>query len=484
MLPKPENVIRMSEEPPTPPAGGAKPPPKGKGGTRRKSTVNLGNYSTLMAGFALIYGTKTAWDDDSHRIVPVDALRLAMTSDSVKAWLNSPNRRMVMPEQLLFEPGQELPAGCVQLFGGMEVEPLKCKPEEVKPMLDLLRHLCGESADTPEGVRDVMEWVLRWQALPLQQLGTKMQTAVVMHGPQGTGKNLYWDVWRDLFGRYGITVGQTELEDKFNGWLSQKLAIIGDEVVSRQEMYHNKNRLKLIVTQEQKFPIREIQQPTRWESNHANVVFLSNESQPLALERDRRYMVVYTPLAADVSLYEGVKTFLANDGARKWLWFLQNYPLGDFNRHTKPILTKAKNDLIQSGWLPAQRFAHEWMQGYLPLPLRVCSAEQIYRAFSRWCAVNGERFPPSQGKFTSEVQRWLKEHQGADEKGPRLVYKVVALDNPGGVRKAVRCWLPKGAGPKDGASEGAWAGESVRSFENDLRGFLRDITSGEVPDDA
>jgi len=483
MLPKPENVIRMSEEPPTPPAGGAKPPPKGKGGTRRKSTVNLGNYSTLMAGFALIYGTKTAWDDDSHRIVPVDALRLAMTSDSVKAWLNSPNRRMVMPEQLLFEPGQELPAGCVQLFGGMEVEPLKCKPEEVKPMQDLLRHLCGESADTPEGVRDVMEWVLRWQALPLQQLGTKMQTAVVMHGPQGTGKNLYWDVWRDLFGRYGITVGQTELEDKFNGWLSQKLAIIGDEVVSRQEMYHNKNRLKLIVTQEQKFPIREIQQPTRWESNHANVVFLSNESQPLALEeRDRRYMVVYTPLAADVTLYEGVKTFLANDGARKWLWFLQNYPLGDFNRHTKPILTKAKSDLIQSGWLPAQRFAHEWMQGYLPLPLRVCSAEQIYRAFSRWCAVNGERFPPSQGKFTSEVQRWLKEHQGADEKGPRLVYKVVALDNPGGVRKAVRCWLPKGAGPKDGASEGAWAGESVRSFENDLRGFLRDITSGDAPD--
>lgn len=485
MLPKPENVIRMSEEPPTPPDGGAKPPPKGKGGTRRKSTVNLGNYSTLMTGFALIYGTKTAWDDENHRIVPVDALRLAMTSDSVKAWLNSPNRRMVMPEQLLFEPGQELPEGCVQLFGGMEVEPLKCKPEEVKPMLDLLRHLCGESADTPEGVRDVMEWVLRWQALPLQQLGTKMQTAVVMHGPQGTGKNLYWDVWRDLFGRYGITVGQTELEDKFNGWLSQKLSIIGDEVVSRQEMYHNKNRLKLIVTQEQKFPIREIQQPTRWESNHANVVFLSNESQPLALEeRDRRYMVVYTPLAADVSLYEGVKKFLANDGARKWLWFLQHYPLGDFNRHTKPILTKAKSDLIQSGWLPAQRFAHEWMQGYLPLPLRVCSAEQIYRAFSRWCTVNGERFPPSQGKFTSEVQRWLKEHQGADEKGPRLVYKVVALDNPSGVRKAVRCWLPKGSGPKDGMSEGAWAGESVRSFENDLRGFLRDITSGEVPDEA
>jgi hypothetical protein len=477
----PDNVVQMSDPTPTPPSGGASAPPEGKGQrTRRKSTINLGNYSRLMDAFALIYGTKTCWDEESHRIVPVDALRLAMTSDAVKAWLNSPNRRMVMPEQLMFEPGQDLPEGCIQLFGGLETLPLECRVEDVLPMLDLLRHLCADSADTPEGVKAVMHWVLRWQALPLQQLGAKMQTAVVMHGPQGTGKNLYWDVWRDLYGRYGITVGQTELEDKFNGWLSQKLAIIGDEVVSRQEMYHNKNRLKLIVTQEQKFPIREIQQATRWESNHANVVFLSNESQPLALEeRDRRYMVIYTPLAGDVSLYERVRDFLRADGARKWLHFLQHYPLGEFDRHTKPMLTKAKADLIQSGWLPAQRFAHEWMAGYLPLPLRVCSAEQLYRAFARWCTVYGERFPPSQGRFTSEVQRWLREHSGSTDDGPRLVYKVVQLHDTNG-RRAVRCWLPAHAGPPAGISEGMWAADSVRAFENVLRDYLRDITGADL----
>ena len=475
---QPDNVVRMSETVSAPPSGGASAPAGGKGGRapRKKTTINLGNYTRLMESFALIYGTKTCWDEESHRIVPVDALRLAMTSDSVKAWLNSPGRRMVMPEQLMFEPGQTLPEGCIQLFGGLEVEAEACKGEEVAPMLELLRHLCADSADTPEGVKAVMHWVLCWQALPLQKVGTKMQTAVVMHGPQGTGKNLYWDVWRDLYGRYGITVGQTELEDKFNGWLSQKLAIIGDEVVSRQEMYHNKNRLKLIVTQEQKFPIREIQQATRWESNHANVVFLSNESQPLALEeRDRRYAVIYTPLAADPALYERVAAFLANGGNRKWLYFLQHYPLGDFNRHTKPLLTKAKTDLIQSGWLPAQRFAHEWMAGYLPLPLRVCSAEQLYRAFTRWATVYGERFPPSQGKFTAEVQRWLREHQGVDGDGPALVYKVVQLHDVSG-RKAVRCWLPRGTAPPPGLSEGMWAAYSVRSFEDVLRDYLRDIS--------
>ena len=479
----PENVVQMHDTPPTPPAGA--PAPKGgrgPGKTRKAGSINLGNFSRLMECFTLIYGTKTAWDEETHRLVPIDALRLAMTGDSVKAWLNSPTRKIAMPEQLMFEPGEELPEGSIQLFGGLDVEPLPCDAEDVAPMIELLRHLCGNSAETPEGVKQVMHWVLRWQALPLQRLGSKMQTAVVMHGPQGTGKNLYWDVWRDMFGRYGITVGQTELEDKFNEWLSQKLAIIGDEVVSRQEMYHNKNRLKLIVTQQHKFPIRAMQQSTRWESNHANVVFLSNESQPLALEeRDRRYMVIYTPLADDTGLYERVKVFLQADGARKWLWFLQQYPLGDFDPHTKPLMTRAKVDLIQSGWRPPERFAFEWMAGYLPLPLRVCSAEQLYRAFTRWCTVNGERHMPAQGIFTSAVQRWLAERSTVSVDGPELVYKVVQLHETDG-RRAVRCWLPRGTGPVSGVSEGAWAADSVASFENVLRDYSRSLTGGDFGD--
>jgi putative DNA primase/helicase len=177
-----------------------------------------------------------------------------------------------------------------------------------------------------------------------------------------------------------------------------------------------------------------------------------------------------------------VAAFLAAGGARKWLYFLQAYPVGEFDRHTKPVLTKAKSDLIQSGWLPAQRFAHEWMAGYLPLPLRVCSAEQLYRAFSRWATVYGERFPPSQGKFTAEVQRWLREHQGLPEDGPSLVYKVVQLHDISG-RRAVRCWLPRGTAPPEGVSEGAWAADSVGSFENVLRGYLRDITGGNLEAD-
>lgn len=461
------------ENPPSPARG------EGRARNRQASRKTLDLVDVLSARFALVYATSTAWDRREELLIKIPDMRLAFGKEAVSTWLARPSRSMIRPTDLVFEPGDQVVPPQINMFSGLELEPTPCTAAEVKPMLDLLRHLCGESADTADGVDEVMHWVLRWQALPLQQLGAKMQTACVFHGAQGTGKNLYWDVWRDLFGDYGITVGQTELEDKFNGWISRKLAIIGDEVVSRQEMYHNKNRLKLVVTQESKFPIRGMQMETRWESNHANVVFLSNESQPLALEeRDRRFMVIYTPLEADSAIYEAVRDFKASGGAAKWLYYLMTYGLGDFTAHTKPLMTRAKEDLIESGWRPSQRFAHEWLSGLLDLPVRVCSAEQLYRAFGRWVSLNGERFPPSQSAFTNEVKRWVSERVQRDSAGqreePKLSYKVINLMQAAtAARKSVRCWLPKDSMPPAGVKECDWATDSVRGFEQAISNFCR-----------
>lgn len=466
-----------------PPSGKANAPTEGGGGSpekskKRVSRADWGKVNNLLEHFSLIYGTDTAWDAARCRIIKIATIRLAFGNDEVRMWLNHRDRRMILPEDLVFEPGDSLPVGKINMWRGFDVEPLPCEADECSPMLELIRYLCSTSADTADGCEQVMEWILRWQAMPLQRPGTKMHTAIVMHGPQGTGKNLYWDVWRDMFGVYGVTVSQTEIEDKFNGWLSCKLAIVGDEVTTRQEMYHNKNRLKLVVTTREKFPIRGMQQETRWESNHANVVFLSNESQPLALEeRDRRYLVVYTPIEDDTGLYGRVKTFLAKDGLRKWMYYLRTYPLGDFEEHTKPIMTIAKERLIELGLKPSQRFMAEWVTGLLPLPMQVCSGEQLYRAFRRWADKAGERFPPAQAAFTRDAERYVIEQVEFDKNRrrlePRLTYKVVQLREPGGTRRAMRCWLPRGTRPPEGVTEGEWASSGVQAFENAMSRFLR-----------
>jgi hypothetical protein len=86
--------------------------------------------------------------------------------------------------------------------------------------------------------------VLKWIAYPIQHPGAKMKTTLVVHGPQGTGKNLFFEALMSIYGEYGDVLDQSALEDKFNDWASRKLFMIADEVVARSDVYHIKNKLK------------------------------------------------------------------------------------------------------------------------------------------------------------------------------------------------------------------------------------------------
>ena len=474
MSPQPDNVLPIAGEPPPedapppPQDGGAPAPETGGGGSARKprrpkgaKEPNWGDYARLMRNFALLYGTDTVWDGETRRILKVNALRLAFGSDLVKMWLASRERRMVLAEHVVFEPALDLeddPAR-VNLYDGLAMEP---KKGECGPILELLHHLCAESAPTAEGAAAVMAWVLRWLALPLQRPGTKMRSALVFHGPQGAGKNLLFEVVAKIYGKYALVVGQDQLEDKFNDWASMKLFLIGDEVVARAELYHQKNKLKAFITGET-IQINAKMLPLRTEANHVNVVFLSNDQQPLALEEgDRRYFVVYTPPRRADDLYARVADCLAAGGHEAFLHYLLALKLGAFNEFEIPPMTRAKADLIELGLKAHERFVREWLGGFLPLPLWVCSTEQLYRAFKRWAAVTGERFPPPQVTFSKGVEKIAR---------GRLACRVVHLDAPVQGKLHLRIWQPEDTGPPEGEPMGAWAGECIDAFEQALGRF-------------
>jgi putative DNA primase/helicase len=295
----------------------------GNGGKREKK-FDHGRYSYMIENFVLIYPTDTAWDREKRKQVKIANMGHMFGTDYVRMWKAAPERKTVDEEELIFDPTMTCGPDAINLYDGFAIEPNECDAEECDVMLQLLEHLCSMCVDGKDGIagkREVMAWVLKWLALPVQRRGAKPRSALVFHGPQGTGKNLFFDAIRGIYGKYGVMVGQTEIEEKYNGWLSAKLMVIGNEVVSRQELYHNKNRLKWIIT-EDRVPIRTMHTDTRYEANHANLVFLSNERQPLVLEAgDRRYLVVYTPVPEDGDLYERVRAFLAADGAAKFMHF-------------------------------------------------------------------------------------------------------------------------------------------------------------------
>ncbi|RZI62341.1 MAG: hypothetical protein EOP37_03295 [Rubrivivax sp.] len=486
---------RKSDEPPLAPPEDAAPGTGGEEGEgaapkKKRTKINWENFDLLMEGFTYQYGSDVAWDRSRREAIKIANLRNTFGSDTVRFWLNHADRQMIFAEDVVFEPGQEVADHQLNLFSGLELAPEKGDPG---PMLELLNYLCGSSRAPGMEGGEIAEWVLRWCALPLQRVGAKLDTALVFHGAHGTGKNLFFDCIRDLYGSYGVMVGQTEIEEKYNTWLSGKLLIIGDEVVSRQEMQHTKNRLKWIITQKSKIPIRAMNQDTRWESNHANLVFLSNESVPLVVEPgDRRFMVVYTPRPHPGDLYQRVSEYLDNGGSAQFLHFLLNLDLGEFDEHTKPPMTSAKSTLIELGYRPAERFMHEWAKGYLDLPKHPCTTEQLYRCFQRWCLHSGERFPPRRSDFTDQAHRFVTERVERDEENkplpPSWVIKEVQMPTPEkgvGKRQFARLWIPRGCGwrgadnPDDEndvpgfATLGAWARWCAEGFDKHVYAFLR-----------
>lgn len=427
----------------------------------------IGPVVELLIHFALVYGSDFVIDKRNGRQMRVNALRHIYGIKVVKAWLEHPDKMLVLPENIVFDPSETCGPECVNLWRGFEVEALA--DGQCAPLIELLMHLCSGPGMSPEDVCAAMDYVLDWLAYPLQNPGAKLSSALVFHGPQGTGKNLFFEVMARIYGRYGLVVGQDQLEDKFNDWASQKLFLIGDEVVARQELYHHKNKLKAFITGTT-IQINTKMLPLRTEANHMNIVFLSNELQPLALEEgDRRYFVVWCPEKGAKSLYDEAAEGVEHGGAEALFHLLLQRDLSGFSPHAAPPMTAAKRDLVDLGLRPADRFMREWQAGTTPLPLRVCSSEQLYRAFRRWCLIEGERFPPPHAVFSKTATKfghgWIQ-------------LRVVALESTTSARKSVRCWLPAGADAPPGESLGRWAAESVAAFDDDLVAYCAAVGAG------
>lgn len=449
---------------PEPGAGGDKgavPAKGGKPAKKTEKTIDWGKFNYLVERFALIYGTDTVWDGGERIIMKLANMAHAHGSDLVKMWKASPQRRTVRQEDVVFDPtGQADPERTINLFDGIAMEPRK---GPVGPIMELIKYLTSRASDNADDADAIMHWLLCWLAYPLQHVGAKMRTAIVMHGDEGAGKNFLFDIVAAIYGKYGALVGQDELEDKFNDWRSCKLFVVGDEVSSRQELVHNKNRLKALITSPT-VQINPKNLPRREESNHMNVVFLSNEITPLALDNsDRRYLVIYTPRAKDFEFYRALGRWRDAGGIEAFYEFLLTYPLEDFDPYAPAPQTAAKRDLIDINRKSPELFWFAWADHEIDLPYAPCSVSQAYRAYLKWCQRTGDRFPLKQNLFTRMVLRI------SEAEGRPCREKVMKPENELGVKKSERMLLTLDPPENE---QGAWATDCREAFENALRKYI------------
>lgn len=356
----------------------------------------------LLQRFSLVYEiSETVFDAQEHKLVPLSSMRNLCTSRMThRAWMESPAKRIVRVSEVGFDPAETDPTVKCNLWGGW---PTKPKAGDCSTLLELLYYLCSAERD-PEAT---YHWVMCWMAYMIQYPGTKMKSALVFHGPQGTGKSIFFEAFLSIFGEYGRVIDQSAIEDKFNDWASRKLVLLADEVVARQELFHIKNKLKGLITGDT-IRINPKNVGAYEEKNHVNMIFLSNEIMPTVLERDdRRHMVVWTPDKMDPKFYETVRIEIEHGGVEALHHHLLNYQLGDFKPWTQPIMTKAKAELIDISLGGSERFVNEWAAKMLPLPLVPCRSEDLYDAFRHWCHRNGAK-SPQLATFVAEAVKRLK----------------------------------------------------------------------------
>ena len=281
--------------------------------------------------------------------------------------------------------------------------PLQPKAGKCDIILELLHYLCTEDR--------IYKWLLCWMAWPLQNPGAKLGSAVIMHGPQGTGKSVIFNrVLASIYGDYATVLNQRGLEDRFNAdWIDSKLYMCAEEVVARAEMWHIKNELKELVTGEW-VRINPKNVAAYRQRNQVNVVYLSNEGQPLPIDNDdRRHLVIYTPPKLTPDFYDEVFAEIDNGGIAAFYDYLLNldieatYPGWHPKKH--PPMTEAKQALIDISAPSETRFVKDWLHGDAGLPVCPALSTDVYKAYMAWCRINGEARPRPSNHFAGALER-------------------------------------------------------------------------------
>ena len=347
------------------------------------------NIVMMLDRYTLLYGTKTVWDADKRTILGYDAMALARGADLAKRWIEHPLHREIDLDKLVFDPTQKVDLNThINMFEGFPLRPKKDE-EKAKLALGLLYSLCSGEANCDE----VFHWVLSWLAYPLQNPGAKMQTALLFFGEkQGTGKSLFFEgIVKPIYGAHGATGGQHQLEAPYTHWRSQKLYVLFEEILSRQDKYSHFGLIKHMITGRD-MPISQKFKDDRSEANHMNVVMLSNEFQAVPIEPDdRRFLVAEARNRLDPALLAQIKAALKDGLTEAFYAFLLEYPIVDFDPYTYPIMTHSKERMINFGRPDWEAFYLAWAAGDLNVPYCSCLSTDLYMIYSRYSSKYGFR---------------------------------------------------------------------------------------------
>jgi putative DNA primase/helicase len=355
--------------------------------------------------YVFLDGTQDIWDRLLKARLPSGAVKLAL-GDAFSLWVNSPQRKQIPSDHLVFDPRMQFdPEAYINTFDGLPLEPVDA-PDRCETIRYLIHWLCN-------GDRAAMHWMTCWLAYPLQNLGAKLDTAILAHSTvEGSGKSLLLsDIMGEIYGQYAATVGQTQLESNWNQWQERKLYGVFEEVVSRDQRYNQVGKIKHMITGK---TVRvEAKFVNGWEqANYMNAAFLSNEIMPWPIsEHDRRMLVIWPEKTLPKEATQALGKELAEGGVAAFYHYLLSYDTDDFDERTRPPNTAAREHLVAMSRASWETFLVAWREGLLGVPFDVARTQDVHDLFLEWCSKNREH-ALSETKFSLFISKSVNKTPG------------------------------------------------------------------------
>lgn len=291
---------------------------------------------------------------ERHAVTTQTAMGVPKTKvvSTAKAWLEWPHRRT--HKKLVYAPGEPeiLADSSFNLWRDTGPKPEPPRRGE----LDAFDELVGRLFERAPELR---EWFLSWVAYPLQHPGTKLDTAVLVHGTkQGTGKTMLGRLIGALYGPDNFAVVDSDqFFAAFNPWAVNRQFVLVDEVIAGDKR-RDADLLKLAVTRKE-ITVNVKYQPHYVVADVMNYFFTSNHPDALRLENDdRRFAVI--EVASDIlpsAFADRVAALLAGRGPGALLHRFLHRDCAGFMPHAPAPQTEAKRTMIAVGRSAVEAFA-------------------------------------------------------------------------------------------------------------------------------
>ena len=288
-----------------------------------------------------------------------------MKGDFIKTWLETSHIKTYHKVDF-YPPPLEIPEEVYNTYTGIRIDKIKSYNEtDYSAITNHIKLMVGVDEETETGYnKEGYEYMLNYLSHMVQKIGELPRIALLFKGEEGTGKNIFWNLFgRKVLGREYLleTAEMNKVVGRFN-MLNQKFIIILDETTGK-DSFTNSDKLKNIITQDTiAWEQKGIQGITI--TNCGRYIFLTNNDTPIKIGlTDRRFVVFeMSPEKRNNMKYfkNLVKAFNNDDVVMSFVSFLQKRVISNWDPIGDRPMTKAYKD-IQSVNVPIYaRFLIDW----------------------------------------------------------------------------------------------------------------------------